>query len=76
MFEIRNFHNCSVNANANIFALFLTVCAHGCKTLVLSDKMSYQIRKGICVLQEQYQGQLCEHMYFTLTVNVQSVQYQ
>ena len=45
MFEIRYCPDCSVNAHANISALFLTVCAraHGCK-------INYQIRKWICVV--------------------------
>ena len=31
MFEIFHCHNCSVDAQANITALFLIVCAHGYK---------------------------------------------
>ena len=50
MFEICHWSDCSVNAHANISALFLTVCAFGCKSSVLSDKINYQIRKRMCVV--------------------------
>ena len=35
MFELRHCHYCSVNTHANISAIFLTVCGHGCKTQLL-----------------------------------------
>ena len=53
LFEIHHSHDCNVNAHANIFALFLTLCAHCCKTCVLSDKTYHWIRKLICVAQRK-----------------------
>ena len=43
MDDICHWPDCNVKAHANISALFMTVCAYGCKTSALSDKINYRI---------------------------------
>ena len=60
LFDVLN-----ISMIANISALFLTVCAHGCKI------ESYVMVNLCCSkVEEPPWGQLCAHMYCTLDCTV------
>ena len=53
-----------------IFLLNSTLCAHSCKTLILSDEINYWIRKWICVVPRR-PGDYCVWCKKCLLIKVQ-----